>query len=69
MEKRRKREARDSAAPSSTGTKPRRSRRVFPPDSSNYGGEISAEAVKQLRADAVLGEGEWETVDGYVGWK
>ena len=44
-------------------------KRSFPPEAYDYGGDISAEAVRRLQeqADKVLGKGEWKVIDGYVG--
>jgi hypothetical protein len=46
-------------------------RQPFPPEAYDYSGDISPADVARLQeqADAVLGEGEWEVIDGYVGKK
>ncbi len=46
-------------------------RRAFPAEAYDYDGEISADDVARLQkqADEILGEGEWEVIDGYAGRK
>jgi hypothetical protein len=40
-----------------------------PPEAYDHHDDVAPEAIEQLRAEAdeILSEGEWTTIDGYVG--
>jgi hypothetical protein len=46
-------------------------KRIFPPEAYDYGGDILPEDVERLRkrAEPFIADGEWKVIDGYVGRK